>query len=462
MNLDYSSAKLADDAHRRSVRRSVLAAALCAVSIASLASRQTTASRPSANSLPVDEITTAFPASAPLEAQSAHDESIQAATVDPQPVVPQASEWITLTVRPGQTISTLIEEQGMQKHAWMELMALGKEASKLRALRAGEKILLRKNAEDKLEELLYEIDEARTLHVQRAEDQLEAYILAAEIEHRTAQTAGVIDSSLFADGRKAGLSNQLVMDLAEIFGYDIDFALDLRSGDRFAVIHEELYKNGEKLRDGKILAAEFTNQGRSYRAMRHVGKNGQVAYYTPTGQALRKAFFRTPLDFVRITSNFNLKRRHPILNIIRAHKGVDYAAQTGTPIKATGDAQVAFIGVKGGYGKVVILQHGSQYTTLYGHLSRFRSGLRVGSKVNRGQVIGYVGRSGLATAAHLHYEFRINGVHVNPVKTTMARASGLAKSELALWRQSNSALIAQLDSLTTNQVAQLKIAKRVR
>lgn len=452
MNLDYSPA---EKARRRAARRSVLAATLCVVSLAGLVSREGTANRQTAQTLPVDEAATAFANdNQALQAEA----SIQNAVSDTQQEVPAASEWVTITVNPGQTISTIIESQGMRKYDWMELMALGEPVERLRNLRAGDKVLLRKNAEEKLEELEYELDETHTLHVQRAEDKLEAYTLAAEIERRTAQTAGVIESSLFADGLKAGLSNQLIMDMADIFGYDIDFALDLREGDRFSVVYEELYKNGEKLRDGKILAAEFVNQGRSYRAMRYVDSNGQVAYYTPDGQALRKAFLRTPLDFARVSSGFNLHRRHPILNIIRAHKGVDYAAGTGTPVKATGDARVAFAGVKGGYGNVIILQHGPKYTTLYGHLSRFRPGLRVGTRVNRGQIIGYVGHSGLATAPHLHYEFRINGVHVNPVTVTMPRANGLSKVAAEKWRQQNAKTIAQLDTLSQAQVALLQAA----
>lgn len=467
MTSEYSSAELL---HRRSVRRSMFAAMLCAVSFSALMAREGSASRqpPAPITLPIDEV--ADEVSGALSALSGADAlqadvGMQQAAAEPIEAMPQASEWITAQVKPGETISTLIESQGMLKYEWMELMALGKSVARLRSLRAGDKLLLRKDAEGKLAELEFEVDATHTLHVQRTDDQLEAYTLAAELERRTVQTSGVIQSSLFADGAKAGLSSQMIMDLAEIFGYDIDFALDLRDGDRFAVVYEALYKNGTKLRDGKILAAEFVNQGQAYRAMRHVEPSGQVAYYSPTGQALRKVFFRTPLDVVRVSSGFNLARRHPILNIIRAHKGVDYAAVTGTPVKATSDASVAFAGVKGGYGNVIILQHGDRYTTLYGHLSRFRAGLRVGMRVNRGQVIGFVGHSGLATAAHLHYEFRINGVHVNPMSATVPRAIGLPKSEVAKWRGQNAQVLAQLDTLSSSRVALAgsgKAARRTR
>jgi len=438
-------------------RRSVLLAVLCAVSIGGLLSREGTASRQKTSPIePLMEAVQAVPAGTAVEdaAGVALEISGQADTADTSLDVPEASEWITVTVKSGQTISTLIESEGMLKYDWMELMSLGKDVKRLKQLRAGEKILLRKDAENRLEELVYELDELRTLQVRRVNDKLEPLVVTTELESRIAEAKGSISSSLFADGAKAGLSTALIMEMAEIFNYDIDFALDLRDGDRFAVVYDQLYKNGEKLRDGHILAAEFVNQGKVHRAVRYVGKTGKVAYYSADGQALRKAFMRTPVDFARISSGFNLKRRHPILNVIRAHKGVDYAAPTGTPIKASGDGKVQFVGVKGGYGRVVILQHGKRYTTLYGHLSKFRPGLRSGSKVSRGQVIGYVGKSGLATAPHLHYEFRVNGAHVNPIKVVLPRADGLNREQLAEWRKQNAGVIAQLDALSGSQLAQ--------
>lgn len=438
-------------------RRSVLLAVLCAVSIGGLLSRESTASRQKTSPIElVTEAAQAVPAVTAVEdaAGVALETSGQADTADTSLDVPEASEWITVTVKSGQTISTLIESEGMLKYDWMELMALGKDVKRLKQLRAGEKILLRKDAENRLEELVYELDELRTLQVRRVNDKLEPLVVTTELESRIAEAKGSITSSLFADGAKAGLSTALIMEMADIFNYDIDFALDLRDGDRFAVVYDQLYKNGEKLRDGHILAAEFVNQGKVHRAVRYVGKNGKVAYYSADGQALRKAFMRTPVDFARISSGFNLKRRHPILNVIRAHKGVDYAAPTGTPIKASGDGKVQFVGVKGGYGRVVILQHGKRYTTLYGHLSKFRAGLKSGSKVSRGQVIGYVGKSGLATAPHLHYEFRVNGAHVNPIKVVLPRADGLSREQLAEWRKQNAGVLAQLDALSGSQLAQ--------
>lgn len=469
MKFDYiPDDKFAVRRRNSRARRSVLLATLCAVSIAGLMSREGTASRQKVQLIDPPAVQVESAAALPdlslgLD-PSAEETAIESAVATAEDAVdaPDDTDWRSLTVSRGQTISTLIESQGMLKYEWIELMALGQDVKRLKNLQAGEKLLLRKNAENKLEELVYELDELRTLQVRRVEDKLEAYVVSAELERQNAQAQGVITSSLFADGTKAGLSNALIIELANLFNYDIDFAQDLHEGDRFSVIYEKLYKNGEPLRDGHILAAEFINQGKVHRAMRHVGKNGQVAYYSPDGQALRKAFMRTPVDFVRISSGFNLKRKHPILNVIRAHKGVDYAAPTGTPIKASGDGRVHFVGNKSGYGRVVILQHANQYTTLYAHMSRFRAGLKVGSKISRGQVIGYVGKSGLATAPHLHYEFRVKGVHKNPVGVVLPRSMGLTREQLADWKKKNSDLIALLDAMSDTRVAQAGSAQTQR
>lgn len=452
MKFDYSPV---GQASRRPARRSVLIASLCCTLLAAVVARETTANRSTAlgNAAPLD-VANIFSS----ETESAFDAAVQSAVSDALPV-PAPDPWRTIEISRGQTLSTIFESEGMAPAEWMELLALGEETARLKQLRVGETLSIRKSAEQKLEELKYELDEQRTLHVRRGEHgQLESLIIAAEMDRRVVQAAGRIENSLFVDGRRAGLSNRMVMELAEIFGYDIDFALDLREGDRFVVVYDDIYRNGERLRDGNILAAEFVNQGRTYRAMRYEDEAGHVAYYTPEGHSLRKAFIRTPVDFVRISSGFNLKRRHPILNTIRAHKGVDYAASAGTPVKAAGDGRVEFVGVKNGYGRVVILKHGSQYTTLYAHLSNFRKNLRVGAKVQQGQVIGYVGSSGLATAPHLHYEFRVDGVHKNPMTVALPRANPLPQSVVAKWHSANHAVLAALDSASAAQTANLTSA----
>jgi murein DD-endopeptidase MepM/ murein hydrolase activator NlpD len=253
---------------------------------------------------------------------------------------------------------------------------------------------------------------------------------------------GEIDSSLFEAGATAGIGDRTTMDMAGIFEWDIDFIQDVREGDTFTVIYEELWRDGVKLRDGEIVAAEFVNQGKSFRAARFRDESGRASYFTPEGRSVRKAFIRAPLNFTRISSNFNPNRRHPVLNTIRAHRGVDYAAPTGTPIRAAGEGKVLFRGVQGGYGNTIVLQHGGNITTLYGHLSRFGNA-RAGGRVRQGDVIGYVGKSGLATGPHLHYEYRVNGVHRNPRTVALPPADPIAADQQTeftvatepLWRQ---------------------------
>ena len=251
------------------------------------------------------------------------------------------------------------------------------------------------------------------------------------------------------------MEDSLVMELATIFGWDIDFALDIRTNDHFKVLYEEQFLQGEKLGNGPILAAEFTNQGTTFRAVRYVDDDGKGNYFTPDGKSMRKAFLRTPVELARISSHFNLRRKHPILNKIRAHKGTDYAAPRGTPIKATGDGRVVWVGTKGGYGRTVIIQHGQSYKTLYAHMNKYGRGIGSGKRVRQGQIIGYVGTSGLATGPHLHYEFHHNGVVRNPVSVRLPKAESIPKAELAAFKQQTQPIVAQLDDYSQRmQIAQ--------
>ncbi|MGQ0528351.1 MAG: peptidoglycan DD-metalloendopeptidase family protein [Panacagrimonas sp.] len=418
------------------------------IGLATLISRETNANRHLAESALLPEVT--------MQEAMAYEAALQGAVADPL-AVPSASEWTTLKIQTGQTLSTLFEAQGLSPDQWMAILDLGNDARQLKRIKAGDTLELRKSG-DQLLELRYALDEVRTLQVRRQDQGFESNTITAELDRSTRTITGTIDSSLFHAGQKAGLPVRMVMELADLFRYDVDFALDLRDGDRFTVVFEEWFKDGKKLRDGDMLAAEFVNQGKVHRAVRFKDVQGRSAFYTPQGESLRKAFFRSPLDVVRISSHFNLKRRHPILNTIRAHKGTDYAAASGTPIKATGEGRVKFVGVKGGYGRVVVIQHGSQYETLYAHLSRYRPGLKVGAKVTQGQVIGYVGSSGLATAPHLHYEFRVNGVHKNPVSIVMPRANPIPRNELAVFHAHVAPLLAQIETAQSTRMAKAPTA----
>jgi murein DD-endopeptidase MepM/ murein hydrolase activator NlpD len=258
------------------------------------------------------------------------------------------------------------------------------------------------------------INERETLKVSRAPAGLRADVLQDALDEKPRTVHGTIDSSLFEAVEAAGAHDQTAVQLADIFGWDIDFVLDVRPGDTFTVSYHEIWRDGHYLKDGPIEAAEFVNQGRTFRAVRYTDPQGSTHYYTPDGRSLHKAFLRAPVEFTRVSSRFNSARYHPILNLIRAHKGVDYAAPIGTPVHAAGDGIVRFAGVAGGYGNMVQIEHSRSIVTVYGHLSRFARGTRVGEHVAQGQVIAYVGMTGLATGPHLHYEYRVNGVFKNP------------------------------------------------
>jgi murein DD-endopeptidase MepM/ murein hydrolase activator NlpD len=363
-----------------------------------------------------------------------------------------AEDWETVTVRSGQSLSGIFDSLGLPAADWLELSRMNGDAERLRRLRVGDEITLRRSG-DRLSELRLPLDEVRTLQIIRNEGGFEPLVLTAEVERRPAYAFGEINSSLFLAGKSAGLSDRLIMELVSVFGYDVDFALDIRSGDRFIVIYEELYRDGEKLRDGDILAAEFINRGRTIHAVRHVSDDGHAGYFKPDGDALRTAFLRNPLDIFRISSHFNPNRRHPVLNTLRAHRGTDYAAPTGTPIRATGDGRVIHAGPRGGYGTTVMIRHGATYETLYAHMSRIRPGIRNGSRVRQGQVIGYVGMTGLATGPHLHYEFLVNGVHRNPVTVPLPRSNPVAANEKSRFLENSNRLLAQIETLHRTHLA---------
>jgi murein DD-endopeptidase MepM/ murein hydrolase activator NlpD len=300
-----------------------------------------------------------------------------------------------------------------------------------------------------------ELDLTSAFKIEKQESIFVAEIIDRPTETRKRHAYGVIYSSLFESATQAGLSDKLIMNVAGIFAWDVDFVLDIRSGDNYYIQYEEIWQDGEFVIDGEIVAAEFNNNGRSIQAIRFKDKHGRTDYFTPEGDSVRKAFLRNPVDFTRISSNFNPRRRHPILNTIRAHRGVDYAAPRGTPIKASGDGKVIFRGTKAGYGKAVILQHGGNITTLYAHMSGFAAKSRIGSRVRQGQTIGYVGATGLATANHLHYEYRLNGVHRNPRTVALPDAEPIAEEYREAFLAAAKPIIQELEKFKSTQVASI-------
>ncbi len=358
---------------------------------------------------------------------------------------PDRPGWTDVKIKRGDNMAQVFNRHGLSPRDLHEILNSHELAPALKHLRPGQVVSLRTKDGD-LRALKFDLDLTRTLLATRQAGVFTSEIIITELETRLEQAQGVINDSLYLAGQDAGLSDKLIMQLIDIYGWDIDYRLDIRKGDSFRVIYEEIFKNREKVATGNILAAEFNNRGRSIRSVRFARADGQVDYFTDDGANMRKAFIRNPLDFGRISSHFNLKRKHPVLNRIRAHKGVDYAAATGTPIKATGDGKVQFIGNKGGYGKTIIVKHGEKYSTLYAHMSRFRKGMKRGKPVKQGQVIGYVGKSGLATGPHLHYEFRMNGVHRNPVTVSLPQADSISVAETDEFRIHSSYLLALLDA----------------
>jgi murein DD-endopeptidase MepM/ murein hydrolase activator NlpD len=277
------------------------------------------------------------------------------------------------------------------------------------------------------------------------------YVLDEKVADRRPKFAqATIQSSLFLDGAKQDIPQSTLIELAGLFGWDIDFALDIRLGDEFSLIYEELFLDGERIGFGNILIANFINRGREITAIRYEDGKGNAQYYDPSGHSMRKEFLRNPIDFARISSRFNLKRKHPVLNKFRAHRGTDYAARTGTPIKSTGDGKVIFAGRKGGFGNCVIVQHGSRYQTLYAHLSKFNRKARKGRRVKQGQVIGYVGSTGLATGPHLHFEFRVDGVHRDSLRIKLPKSRSIDKDQKEAYKAEAKGMIEWLKSQQSN------------
>jgi murein DD-endopeptidase MepM/ murein hydrolase activator NlpD len=324
----------------------------------------------------------------------------------------------------------------------------------LKQLKPGQVLWVKLLADKRIHSLRTDLDETRTLEVLRStDDSMRVQLTRTPLDRKVRSASGVIEDSLFLSGQRAGLSDRVIMQLVEIFGWDVDFALDVRVGDRFNIIFEELYKDEEKVRDGNILAAEFVNRGRHLRGVRYTDAAGATAYFAPDGLSMRKAFLRTPVNFSRISSGFTSARRHPVLNRIRAHKGVDYAAPTGTPIKAAGNGRVSFSGWRRGYGRTVEIQHGAKYSTLYAHMSRIHERARNGRRLRQGEIIGYVGMTGLATGPHLHYEFRVNGVHQDPLRVTLPKALPIEKQYREDFRKKTRPLLAELDLLSKTSIA---------
>jgi murein DD-endopeptidase MepM/ murein hydrolase activator NlpD len=356
----------------------------------------------------------------------------------------EPGSWKSVTVRPGQTLDAIFRQQGYSVALLHRILALNNDTKGLTRIRPGDVFDFRADDAGELAEMRYPLDEARYLIVRQLGEELFAETLQREIATEVAETEGIIDSSLFVAGKKAGLSDAMVMKLANIFGWDIDFVLDIREGDRFMLVYEKLYREGEFLREGEILAATFINQDERFQAIRFDdGEN--TGYFAPDGRNMRKAFLRAPLNFSYISSGFNPRRMHPVLKRIRPHNGIDYYAPRGTPVYAAGSGTVTRSGYSAANGHHVFIKHAGSIETKYLHFTKRM--VKQGQKVKQGQTIGTVGSTGLATGPHLHYEFVVNGVHRNPRTVPLPKVEPLKGDSLLAFQSKAAPLLTQLSRI---------------
>ncbi|TBR12983.1 MAG: M23 family metallopeptidase [Lysobacter sp.] len=354
----------------------------------------------------------------------------------------QGDSWQVVQVRRGQTLASIMDELGITVDTREKLLRQPSVRENLRRLRPGTQLAFDLPVGGSLRAFRFDRDDSQQVELTLAGDAIKEHVIVRPTESRTVVISGKVGTSLYRSARKLGLTAAHVDTLTDdMFKYDIDFNDDVGADDRFSVVVEQTWRDGELVRTGPVLAATFTTGDTLHSAFRW-DRNGKPEYFTADGRSLKRTFIRMPIPYARLTSGFGA-RHHPVLGRMRMHKGVDYAAGSGTPISAAGDARVKFVGWKGGYGRVVMLDHGRGYTTLYAHMSQFGK-YKVGQRVAQGTVIGYVGTSGMSTGPHLHYEFQINGVHRNPLSVTMPPPEPLGGAALAQFRMQTRTALARI------------------
>ena len=366
---------------------------------------------------------------------------------------PHSLNWQETTVVSGDNLTSAFKRLGLNARDVHAVANASTEQKPLRRLRPGEHIAINTDQDGKLAQVKYTRSTLEHYLYTRGEKGFIGTKVILQPDLIPTHTAAIINNSLSLDASRAGLSQAKIMELANIFGWDIDFALDIRKGDAFSVLYDEKFLNGEKVGTGDILAATFSNHGTTFSAVRFIEQNGAISYYTPDGKPMRKAFLRAPLDFTRISSNFSLRRKHPVHKRIKAHRGVDYAAPRGTPVYAAGDGKVIASGYSKANGNYVFIQHGGKYITKYLHLTKRLT--RKGKHVSQGKTIGTVGSTGYATGPHLHYEFLVNGVHRNPRTVKLPDAKTIAQSQRNEFIAQTAPLLNQLSQHKGMLVAQV-------
>ena len=355
-------------------------------------------------------------------------------------------------IKRNDSLFAILNQLGVPKEDIINLIN-SKKSSLLSKIEVGDKIRIFVDNDGFLQKLFYVDDFEKGVLAERKNNEFTISKYINEIEKVRVFKHVVIEDSMYMSGLREEIPDSVLMDLAYINGWDIDFTHDIQPGDNYSLIYEEIIVNGEKVVDGDILISEFNNKEKKYVAVRFNIDRDNAEYFNPDGENVKKAFLRSPVEISYISSKYNLKRRHPVLHTIRAHKGVDYAANTGSPVRATGDGTVSFAQYNGGCGNEVKIKHSEDYETRYCHLDRFNPRTKVGRKVKQGQTIGYVGSTGLATGPHLHYEFHVNGKHTDPLKVRFPNASPIESSQLTAYKTKFKSLQKELNnfkSLTAN------------
>jgi murein DD-endopeptidase MepM/ murein hydrolase activator NlpD len=373
-------------------------------------------------------------------------------------VAPADSVNTQLIVSPGDTLSGILNKHGVNVEQMRKLLTDEVVKKYLSTLKVGQKFDMTMLANGQFHSLSARIGKEKRITIRRSAGDFAIAAIDVPVEKERVVTSGTIEQSLYLAAEQAHLKQSTIMDLADIFQWELDFARDIQPGDEFSVVYDRLYREGKYIGDGDILAAEFVRGNRTYSAIRFTTDDGTTGYYSPDGQSKRRTFLRHPVDVVRITSRFDPNRLHPVLHQIRAHRGVDYGAPHGSPIRATADGKISFSGTKSTYGNTVVIQHGDKISTLYAHMSRISDKSTVGKRIQQGDVIGYVGKTGRVTGTHLHYEFRINGEHVDPLKVELPEAAPIAAEYRDALKTVSEEMMAQMRSVipaTTEQMAQI-------
>lgn len=361
-------------------------------------------------------------------------------------------------IRQGDTLASLLSRLNISDVKATQFLHNNRETAILfRQMVPGKVVTALVTPQGQLHSLVFPLngDRDSVIQVSRTSEGFSASRQEIVLEKSIVLQTAVIRHSLFGAADAAGIPDGVASQLADIFGGDIDFHRDLRKGDRFSVVYEMASQMGKAVRVERILAAEFVNDNRTYRAFWYQDRNGASGYYSEDGKSLRKAFLRSPLEFSRITSGFSSARYHPVLKEMRAHRGIDYGAPTGTRVRTTGDGTIEFAGVQGGYGKVVMIRHTGDKTTVYGHLSAIPPEIKKGHRVAQGETIGFVGATGIATGPHLHYEFRVGGIHRNPLTVALPEAAPMTQASLSAFRTHAEGLVGQMQSLRDVQLVML-------